>query len=661
MINKRSGTLRGLRSRPAVLAIAAGILCSLLLACGDTTDPEDDSDGGALKADAIGGTTDGSTIGDTGHSDDGATSDGGSTVVNDAAVTPSNVLKSRSLKYSNHILGVWGTSQNDVWWVGTGGLILHDNGKVLAPRNSGTSKDLYGVWGLSTNNVWFVGDGTILQYNGTTIIDRTPSKQKDVIFRAVHAANDGSTLVIAGDKGIILRYLVDKNKLIQEETNVAFEIHGIYAESVGIIWGVGASGQAVKLSGGSWSSTTMPKAGNRTLAAITGVGSRKFVVGEEGYVASTDLETKVWQRELSNDPPPERDLRGVWAVSAKEAWAVGFKGALLHKIGKSWQRTDIDGTYMKTKSFNDVWGLSGDNPFAYAVGEKGAGLRFDGSKWLDYRAETAAHLNAITALDKGRIAACGNAGLLLVAADAKSDFVDLGAAVTGADLFDVTSDGKGGLVAVGKGGVVVHASGLDGQATVDVSMPQLAGGLDLRGVTLLGSEKILAVGQSGIALVWDGKTWSKEKTGTEYNLRSVSASGKKAWAVGEHGVIRTRAADGTWSGEPSGVLLTLNRVLAWSDSEAVIVGDNARILSRNGGTWKSVFEESALFLYGVTRRADGTLIAVGWSGTLVVGKNGVFKKIKSGLVNVLQDVASTAEGTVAVGYKGGIYQVSEKL
>jgi hypothetical protein len=642
--------------------MTTSLLCCLLLACGNTTDPEDDSDGGANKADVTDGTkTDGSTGGDTVNDGDSTADDGSSTADDGTSTAPTNVLQTRSLKYDNHINGVWGTALNDIWWVGTAGLILHDNGKVLAPRNSGTSKDLHAVWGLSADNVWFVGDGVVLQYNGHTVIDRTPSNQKDVVFRAAHAPSDGSTLVIAGDKGIVLRYLVDKNKLIQEQTNVAFQIHGIYAESIGIIWGVGASGQALKLSGGSWSSTTMPKAGNRTLTAIDGMGSRKFVVGEQGYVAATDLETKVWRRELSNDPPPERDLRGVWAVSSKEAWAVGVKGALLHKVGKSWQRTDIDGTYMKTKSFNGVWGIAGDNPFAYAVGEKGAGLRFDGQKWLDYRAETAAHLNAISALKDGRVAACGNAGLLLVAADAKSAFVDLGAAVTGVDLFDVAADGQGGLIAVGKGGVVVRAKGLDGQATVNVSVPQLAGGLDLRGVTALKSGKVLVVGQSGIALVWDGKSWSKEKTGTSYNLRSVSASGKKAFAVGEHGVIRVRADDGTWGGESSGVMLNLNRVLAWGDGEAVVVGDNARILSRKAGAWKSVFEESALFLYGVTRRADGTIIAVGWSGTLVVGKDGVFKKIKSGLVNVLQDVTSTTDGTVAVGYKGGVYQVSEKL
>ncbi len=45
----------------------------------------------------------------------------------------------------------------------------------------------------------------------------------------------------------------------------------------------------------------------------------------------------------------------------------------------------------------------------------------------------------------------------------------------------------------------------------------------------------------------------------------------------------------------------------------------------------------------------------------MVGKGETFKKVESGLFNILRDVAWTTAGTVAVGYKGGIYQVAEKL
>jgi hypothetical protein len=62
------------------------------------------------------------------------------------------------------------------------------------------------------------------------------------------------------------------------------------------------------------------------------------------------------------------------------------------------------------------------------------------------------------------------------------------------------------------------------------------------------------------------------------------------------------------------------------------------------------------------RKADGTLIAVGWAGTLVVGKaGGGFSQIDSGVANVLRALTATAKGTVAVGQKGGVFDVQEVL
>ncbi len=400
----------------------------------------------------------------------------------------------------------------------------------------------------------------------------------------------------------------------------------------------------------------MPKAGNRKLNGIDGFKSRMYAVGEGGYVAATDPDDKTWQKEESNDPPPERDLRGVWAVSAKEAWAIGVKGALMHKTGKSWGRTDIDGAYMKTRTFNDIWGLSKQGP-GWAVGDGGAGLLFKEGKWLDYKAETTAHLTAVVALKDGRIAACGKSGLLLIAKDADSPFVDVGAPVTATDLNDVADDGKGGVIAVGKGGLVVH---IDSEGAVTTSVPKASAGKELTGVTLVEGVP-LAVGLQGVVMRKDGDDWQAEVTGAQWNWRSVASTSGKAWAVGDNGQIRMRDASGKWSEEKSGTFTPLRRVIAWGDAEAAAVGDNGVVLLRSKGAWKSVFEFGGLFLYGVTRRADGTIIAVGFGGNLIVGKDGTFKKVETGLYNILSDIASTKDGTVAVGFKGGVYQVAENL
>jgi Tol biopolymer transport system component len=64
---------------------------------------------------------------------------------------------------------VWGHSSSDVFAVGSGGTILHYDGRVWQPMNSGTTVDLYGVWGGSETEIYAVGaNGTILRYDGTT-------------------------------------------------------------------------------------------------------------------------------------------------------------------------------------------------------------------------------------------------------------------------------------------------------------------------------------------------------------------------------------------------------------------------------------------------------------------------------------------------------------
>ena len=656
---KRHGAAMGAAGLRAStrLGLLALLIAGLAMACGNGDEDEDSGNGGTDSDGAD--VSDGSGGADGSASDGGALADGQVIDVAKGVDTGSSkqVLTVRSLKFEDDLHGVWGSSADDVWWVGKGGRILHDNGMVLAPRHSGTDKDLYAVWGLDANNVWFVGDGVLLQWDGKKLWDRTPDDHKDTLFRAAHGPKDGSTLFVAGSGGTVLRYLPAKDTLMQEATGSGIEIHGIWAEGAGIVWAVGASGQALKLSGGSWSTTTMLGAGNRILNGIDGFKGRMYAVGDEGYVAATDPDLKSWNKEETNDPPPERDLRGVWAVSDKEAWAIGVKGALMHKTGKNWNRTDIDGAYMKTRSFNHVWGVGGSDGPAWAVGDGGAGLLFSEGQWLDYKAETTAHLMSIAALDDGRLVACGNSGLLLVAADAKSEFVDLGAPVTATDLLDVASDGKGGLIAVGKGGVVIAVTA-DG--AMSASVPAASGGKNLTGVALVGG-KPLAVGMGGLAMILDGGAWQAETTGVQWNWRAIGSAGGEAWVVGDNGQIRMRDASGKWSEDKSGTLLPLNRVVAWGKGEAAAVGDNGLLLIRSGGKWKSAFQEAALFLYGVTRRDDGTVIAVGWGGTLVVGQGETFKKVESGLFNVLRDIAWTPAGTVAVGYKGGVYQVAEKL
>ncbi len=642
--------------------LAVGLCLVLTGGCSgkeEETKPDASADvaGDVVEADGLADAVD---VGSDGESDagDAGPTDVGDTVNADTGGGGGALLSARSLQFSESFRGVWGSSAQDVWWVGSGGRLLHDNGKTLVPRDSGTKKDLYAVWGRGPNDVVIAGEGTLLHWNGKKLFNKLPKGMENVVLRTIHSPADGSTLLVAGDDGIILR-LVDGD-FVQETTGSALQIHALRAINAGNVWAVGAKGQGLRLNGGSWTSFSMPGAAE----ALTGLDVTKsgklMACGLDGFLATT--EEKAWTATLSNDPK-NRDLYGMWAIDDVTAFAIGKDGALVELGGAKWGLRDLDdATYMKTATFRAIFGFSGKDGTlqGFAVGDKGSGLRYDGAsdKWFDKRAETSANLLSVRALADGRVIAVGGGGVLLQAADARAPLVDLHVDVTATDLYDVCDDGAGGLLAVGDGGVVVRL-GKTGPA--EVTTPAAASGLQLRGVAKVGNA-IVAVGVGGVAMAWVGGTWKAENSGTQMDLESVTAVGDVALAVGAFGTVLRRGKDGVWAKESSGTSTPLHRVVGAANGEAAAVGDNGVILLRKAdGTWSVGFEQPGLFLFGVERLADGRVVAVGWQGSLVVGKAGAFQVRTSGVNNVLRGVAVSGKLAVAVGHKGGVYDIAEGL
>ncbi len=643
--------LRGTRAVTAVAVACAAL--AFTSGCGNETETKD-------KDTAVADAQDGSELdGSVDVDQDGGDEDSGEADAgDDSNVTPSSVLTARSLQFSEDFHGVWGAAPDDVWWVGAKGRVLHDNGKALAPRDSGTTKDLHAVWGRSSNEVWIAGDGVLLLWNGSKIVDRTPKELGGVSLRALHGPPDGSTVLVAGDDGVIWRLV--EGEWMKETTNSGLKLRSLRAISAGNVWAIGDSGQGLRLNGGDWSSFSMPGASDTLYALDASKSGKLMACGAAGFLATT--EDKTWTATLSNDPK-DRDLYAMWTLSDTSAFAVGKDGAVIELQGSKWGLRDlVDSTYMKTATFRAIWGQvskSGDI-VGFAVGDDGAGLRYDGQadKWLDKRAETAAHLLSVRKLSGGALVAVGGGGLLLKAADASAPFVDLGVNVTGVDLLDACDDGAGGLWAVGANGVVVH---VDAKGVATVETPAAASGLQLHAVAMVGGAPV-AVGTGGVALRKGSTGWQGETTGVQFDLEGLSSDGTIAIAVGAFGSVLRRDANGSWTKESSGTSTPLHRVVVWGGGEAAAVGDNGLILLRDAkGAWTVGFEQPDLFLYGVDRYSDGRIVAVGWQGSVVVGKPGAFKVRTSGVPNVLRAVATDGDKAVAVGHKGGVYQVSEGM
>ncbi len=84
----------------------------------------------------------------------------------------------------------WGTSSQDMFFVGNGGSIFHYDGTKFTQMASGTTKDLHSVWGTGSNNVWAcgantsTGETTILHFDGN-------SWQEDILATSNSALHSG--------------------------------------------------------------------------------------------------------------------------------------------------------------------------------------------------------------------------------------------------------------------------------------------------------------------------------------------------------------------------------------------------------------------------------------------------------------------------------------
>lgn len=654
---------RSWRARPLVPGVAWVALIALVgaMALGGCSSDDDDEGEADAAATQDGGVSDAGGLGDTaGGGDDGASEDttGQDDAGGEDAAGAAGLLTDRSLVFNADLHAVWGSGPDDVWWVGAGGLVLHYNGETLRPLDSGTDRDLFGVHGLGPDAVYIVGDGVVLFWDGTSLVERTPAEPADVKYFDVHAAKDGSTLLICGEQGIVQRRLLDKETWQLEQTNVGIGLHAIFAFGQGEVWAVGEQGQGIRLNGGLWQAITLPSASGTVFGLAATPGGDVLAVGDEGYIA---VRATAWEAALSNDPAsPPRALRGIAATADNEAWAIGDAGVLIRFNGAKWNVQDIDGTLMKTRDFADVWlhtGLDGAAS-GMAVGPGGAGLVRDGDTWQDFPARTTADLNAVAARPGGGFAAVGDGGLLMVTDSADGALVDLAAPVTAADLHGVAVAKDGTIWAVGDAGLVVQASAAG--STV-VMTPAAANGVDLRGVAVLADDTVLAVGKQGAVLRYADGAWTSEDAGVDFDLEAVAAGDAGAVAVGAFGAVLSRTAAGVWSAVDAPTLETLHAVHVQSDGGVVVAGDGGVVLTGDESGLTVASQKPGLFLYGIAEDGAGGVWVVGWAGAVLRSDGeGGFVEVSSGVKNVLHGLAVDESGqALVVGKKGGVYSAGE--
>ena len=107
----------------------------------------------------------------------------------------------------------------------------------------------------------------------------------------------------------------------------------------------------------------------------------------------------------------------------------------------------------------------------------------------------------------------------------------------------------------------------------------------LHAVRALAADRVVAVGDRGTVLAWNGSTWSFEDTPTRERLLDVAGTAGDLFAVGESGTILHRDAGGSWTAMTSGIEATLRAVVVIAANDVVASGDGALVLHFDGTAW----------------------------------------------------------------------------
>lgn len=280
-----------------------------------------------------------------------------------------------------------------------------------------------------------------------------------------------------------------------------------------------------------------------------------FVVGDEGrvlrYTGVADAEGRL----LQTMAVPERlPLHGIWGLTADNLYAVGWMGCLLHYDGEQWHKLrggridERSGRFAASEENTPLFAIDGNElGQAWAVGDDGVILHFDGVSWQRETCPTQINLRAVACADNSTVYAAGGEGTVL-----KRDASGVWAALdcplgSGFQTMLVQDDGSlllgGGRYFVDHGGfrgeLVRYQNGMFQALNFDEPMPRLRALKSYK-------DGVLIVGDQGHLYYLNDLRLDKLESNSRHDLMDIIVlSTGEALVVGDFGTIMTAAEDFT--------------------------------------------------------------------------------------------------------------------
>lgn len=327
-----------------------------------------------------------------------------------------------------------------------------------------------------------------------------------------------------------------------------------------------------------------------------------WAVGDAGTVLH--LSSGSWSLVASG---VSADLYAVWASSPSDVFAVGEKGTVIHWNGTAFS-AQTSGLNTST-TLRGVWGTSSGNVFA--VGDGGNIIRYTGgTSWGAPNMLSAVTLNAVSGVDQNNIYAVGNTGTILYFNGSVWAPQTVNAPANAMNLFGVASVG-GTSFAVGAGGTITKLNAGTWSNDTSPTTQQLSA------IYGRSATDFWAVGLAGTRLHYTG-TWADASgaDGGMADLYAVSGAGTTVFAGGNAGaVLSTTGA--AWSAAIKGGTGEIRSMYGFSPKDIWVVGASGMILHYDGQSWTPASSGTSENLNSVWGSSATDVWAVGDNHTLL--------------------------------------------
>ncbi len=266
---------------------------------------------------------------------------------------------------------IWGSGPNDVWAVGSGGSILHYDGKTWVKTPSGVVNTLYAIWGSGPNDIWVVSDTTTVLHGsgfkgGTATWTRSEtgfSPWNSAPIRAVWGTSPEDVRI--GGRAFDLDEPDWDNGIY-----AGHQLLKTTAREDGVVWKQVPGTPTVLSMWGSSASDVWMAADNGTYASH----ERGLLLHGTPRGEGEGDDPLVWK---SVDSQSALTLNAVWGSGPNDIWAVGVLGSIRHWTPGKVRFDKVASP--TTVTLNAVWG-SGPNDI-WVVGDSGTVLHYDGTSF----------------------------------------------------------------------------------------------------------------------------------------------------------------------------------------------------------------------------------------------------------------------------------------